>query len=308
MNKMYDVITALDICIDFLIGLGDTIPEFGQKEKIVDSYDVELGGSCCIFACQAAKLGLKTSGIGVAGKDSFGDIVLKKLSDSGVITDNIRIDSSIKTGMGAALCKKSGDRSILTYLGTIDAVVLEDYKDNLIMNTRHIHIGSYYLMKKLQPYYVEILKKAKQEGVSVSLDTNWDPEETWDSGIWDILPYVDIFLPNENEAKLITGESTIEDATRKLAATVPIIAMKLGKNGACAYNKDGFYKSDALNVKVIDTVGAGDSFDAGFVYGYLRGMGIADCLKMGCICGSLNTSMSGGIEGQPNEKNALSLF
>lgn len=308
MAPRYDAVTAMDICVDFLVRLGETVPEFGQKEKLVDGYEMELGGSCCIFACQAARLGLRTAGIGVVGDDFFGHLVLDKLRGAGVLTEHLRTDGSIQTGLGTILCKDDGDRAILTYMGTIDALAGGDVRDEILLNSRHLHIGSYYLMKRLQPHYPDIVRKAKKAGLTVSLDTNWDPEETWDSGIWDILPYVDIFLPNENEAKWISRKDTVEEAVDFLRQKVPIVAMKLGKHGACAYAGGNFYKAAPVDVKVVDTVGAGDSFDAGFVYGYLSGHAVEDCLKIGCICGSYNTSRAGGIAGQPGRETMLNVL
>lgn len=298
MAKEYDIITALDMCVDFLVHLGGVIPEFGQKEQIIRDYEVELGGSCGIFACQAAKLEMNTKGIGVAGADAFGALVLQKLVQAGVKTDSIRTDRFMKTGMGAALCKEDGDRAILTYLGTIDGVSPEDMTRDILESTRHVHVGSYYLMKKLQSHYPDILTIAKKAGATVSLDTNWDPDEVWDGGIWDVLPYVDIFMGNEYEACAITRKDAIKEAIEVLSGKVPIIAIKMGEKGAAVYTDGKEYMQPALKVKVVDTVGAGDSFDAGFVYGFLNRYDWQKCLQIGCLCGSYNTTRAGGISGQ----------
>lgn len=297
MNKKYDVITALDITADLIANMGNQIPEFGQKEKFLPDYGIEMGGSTCIFACQAAKLGLKAAGIGVAGDDVFGRLVVEKLKGSGVVTDHIRVDEGIKTGISVHVCVDN-DRTILTYLGTIDAVCAEDFTDSLLESSRHMHIGSYYLMKRLQPFYNDIVKRAKGYGMTISLDTNWDPDENWDGGIWDVLHYVDIFLPNENEAMAITGKKSPQAAAETLTGIVPVVALKKGKEGAAAYGGGREYFCEPLEVEVVDAVGAGDSFDAGFVYGFLKGYEIEKCLRIGCICGSMNTTRAGGIAGQ----------
>lgn len=297
MGKKYDVITVMDTCVDMLFSGKDVVPEFGQKEKLVEDYNLELGGSCCIFACQTAKLGLKTAGIGTVGQDVIGRLVLEKLRESGVLLEHIKIDQMRKTGIGVTLCAE-GDRAILTYIGSIDSADGSDVTDEILKNTRHIHIGSYYLMKKIQPCYRDIVLKAKEYGVSVSLDTNWDPDEKWDGGLWDILPYVDIFLPNENEAMAITKKDNIGDAISELSKIVPVICLKMGKRGAAAYFGGRMISEKPLDVKVVDAVGAGDSFDAGFIYGFLKGYVMEKCLKIGCICGSMNTTQAGGIAGQ----------
>lgn len=288
------------MCVDFLVDLGDIEPEFGQKEKLVKGYTLELGGSTSIFASQAAKLGLRSAGIGKVGDDVFGTIILEALSKTGVISDHIHKDPNIKTGVGVALCKKD-DRAILTYMGSIDALEKKDFDYSIIENTRHIHIGSYYLMKGLQPHYIDILQHAKQNGVTISLDTNWDPDERWESGIWDILPYVDIFLPNANEAMGITKMKTPADAFKMLADNVRIVAVKKGHEGSSAFHNGNEYVAAPLQITVADAVGAGDNFDAGFVYGFLSGKDITTCLKMGNICGALSATKHGGIAGQPQK-------
>ena len=299
LEKEFDVLTALDTCVDFLLDCGDTQPEFGQKEKLVRGYGFEMGGSACIFACQCSKLGLKTVGTGILGKDSMGEIVMKGLDDSKVITSFIRKSDAVKTGLGVSLTKDDGDRSILTYMGTIDKVESR-WLEELLPKTRHLHICSYYLHKNLQGSYKDIVRKARQNNTTVSLDTNWDPDENWDGGIKEILPYVDIFLPNENELMYITGRENAKDALLHLGEMVPVIAVKCGEKGAYVYNKGTIYECDAPKVKVADTVGAGDSFNGGFIYGMLSEMPIEQCLKAGIICGSFNVRYAGGILGQPS--------
>ena len=258
-----------------------------------------MGGSSCIFACQAAKLGLRTAGIGTIGNDSFGEFVQNKLQESGVKVDYIKTDDKIKTGVSVIL-RSGGDRAIVTYLGTNDAVSSADFNEDILKNSRHLHIGSYYLMKSLQPYYKDIVIKAKEYGMSISMDTNWDPDEKWDGGIWDVLEYVDIFLPNEKEALAITRKNNVDRAMDALSEIVPVVVLKLGKEGTRAYNCGQRYNTSSIDVNVVDAVGAGDSFDAGFVYGFLSGYDIEKCLKIACICGSLNTRAAGGTAAQPD--------
>jgi sugar/nucleoside kinase (ribokinase family) len=295
--KEYDVITAFDMCVDFIMDLGDTEPEFGQKEKLVNGYKLEMGGSACIFACQCAKLGLKTTGVGSIGLDSMGVFMLDCLSESGVDISHIR-KTPDNTGLTLCLNKDGGDRSILTYMGAMDTVK-QIWIEELLPKARHLHICSYYLLKSLQSSYPDILKAAKALGMTISLDTNWDPDEIWDGGIRDVLPYVDIFLPNENELMYVTGRDNVQDALRYAGEIVPTIAVKCGGDGAYAYCKGEIHKCKAMDVQVVDTVGAGDSFNGGFIYGFLSGLSIPDCLKAAVTCGSLNVRYNGGTKGQP---------
>lgn len=299
--KKYDVLTAFDLCVDFLIDLGQNNPEFGQKEKLVPDYSLEMGGSACIFACGCSKLGLSATGVGSLGSDSMGDFMRDTLEAQGVDISHIRQHEN-KTGLTLCLTKQVAnetDRAILTCLGAMD-VIEPSWIEALLTETRHVHVCSYFLLKSLQKEYPRLLSRAKEMGVTISLDTNWDPEETWDSGIQDILPYVDIFLPNEQELMNITGATNVQTALENLGKTVPIIVVKCGEKGAYAYCQGVTRHSQALQSEVIDTVGAGDSFNAGFIYGYLNQHTIQECVQIGTICGSLNTRFPGGIKGQPN--------
>lgn len=153
-------------------------------------------------------------------------------------------------------------------------------------------------MKKIQPYYPQILKKLKSSGATISLDTNWDPSEKWDSGIKHILQYVDVFLPNQNEAMAIAETNNLEEAIDILKSKIPIIALKRGKDGGTVYSGCEVYDAAAIDVPKVDAIGAGDSFNGGFIYGYLNGLNLGLCLQIGCICGSMNTRAEGGIKAQ----------
>jgi len=295
--KKYDVLTAFDICVDFLVDLGSTVPEFGQKEKLVDGYGLEMGGSACIFACQCAKLGLVTTGVGSVGHDSFGTFMRDCLEKGGVDTTNLR-PTDEKTALTLSLNKPDGDRGMLTYMGAIDTVEGQ-WLLELLPHTRHLHICSYFLLKKLQPAYPAILQKAKELGVTISLDTNWDPDETWASGVQEILPYVDIFLPNENELMLISRCDTVGAALKYAGQIVPTVVVKCGEEGAYAISNGNMYKHNAAKVTVADTVGAGDSFNGGFVYGFLKGLPVEECLRVATTCGSKSVTKPGGTAGQP---------
>lgn len=296
--KKYDIITALDLCVDFIVNCANVVPAFGQTEQIIENYHLALGGSSVIFACQAAKLGLKVAGVGSVGNDRFGEFILEQLKNSGVDISMIQVDQDIKTGMGLALTKNDGDRAILTYPGSIDGVEYKHFSSELVSSARHIHIGSYYLLHKIRPHYPDILKTAKALGTTVSLDTNWDPGGVWDSGVMQIMKYVDIFLPNVNEVCYISKVDSVDKAVEYMKHQVALLVVKKGKEGAEVFWGKESRRQPAAAANVIDTVGAGDNFDAGFVYGFLKGYDIDTCLKIGCIVGSKSTEMPGGTAGQ----------
>lgn len=296
--KKYDVITIGDSCVDMILRGKDIVPEFNQKEKIFDDYNIVMGGSTLIFASQCGRLGLKTVVAGKTGKDPFGKIIMDTLKRSNVCTDYMTMSEELKTGVTVALCKEH-DRAMLTYNGTIDAMKPEDIPWDALEQSKHLHIGSYFLLKSVQKKFPDMIDCIHKNNGTVSLDTNWDPEEKWESGLKDILPKIDIFFPNENEAMAITGESTAEKAIDVLKSVIPVVAVKLGANGAITYyqGKSGFFES--IDVPKVDAVGAGDSFDAGFVYGFITGEDMDTCTRMGNITGSLNIRGEGGTKTQP---------
>lgn len=297
MAKEYDVITFGDTCIDLVLTDRNMMPEFGQKEKLIENYSLEMGGSCCIFASQIAKLGLKTAVLGKVGRDEFGSIIKNTLKSYNVSTDYLKEDEHSKTGLTVIL-NKIVDRGMLTYNGTITAAGIDDFDESLFSNTRHLYIGSYFLMSNLQKHYPHLIDKLKENGATVSLDTNWDPDGNWDSGLWDILPKIDVFLPNENEIMAITHENILKNAIDKIKDKIPMVVVKRGKAGALAYCGGREYVADSLDMPVVDTVGAGDSFDGGFIYSLLKGYSMEDCLQTACICGSCSVRAYGGTRGQ----------
>jgi len=293
------VITFSDMCVDLIITGNDVIPQFGQVEKLVQDYTLELGGSCNIFACQAAKMGLRTAGMGRVGNDIFGQLILRRLHDCNVDTRLVEIDPSLKTGVGIALCPP-GDRAILTYIGTINAVFSSDITDEILKLTHHIHHASHFLHTNLQPDIADIFQRAHNFHVTTSLDPNWDPEGIWDGDLARILPHTDIFLPNEQEAIHISHKETVSQAAQYfLQKGVKSVVVKSGAKGAFAFihGEDFFCPVDPVSGG--DSIGAGDSFDAGFIAAWFRNHSLKDCLEYGNFCGRSVAAKIGGLTGQP---------
>jgi sugar/nucleoside kinase (ribokinase family) len=312
--KRYDVITLGDMCVDLIV-TGDVVPRFGQVEKLVDDYVVEMGGSCCIFACQAAKLGLRVGILGRVGDDGFGRLIVRRLTECGVDTSHVIVDPALKTGLGIALCQ-GDDRAILTYMGSICALRPEDVTDAFLASARHLHHGSFFLHTGLRPHLPHIFRRARALGLTLSLDPNWDPDERWNSTLAQALPLSDVFMPNDQEALHISGASSLADAVARFHARgVPIVTIKRGSDGAGVYAGQEAYECAVSPASGGDSVGAGDSFDAGFLAGWLRGLPLDQCLGIACQCGRSVASAIGGLKGQPTwetisestEKGALPL-
>jgi sugar/nucleoside kinase (ribokinase family) len=303
----YDILTFGDMCVDLTVTGEDVIPHFDQVEKLVGDYELEMGGSCNIFACQAARLGMRVGVVGRVGDDDFGRLVVRRLAECGVDVQHVSVDSSLKTGLGIALCQ-GNDRAILTYLGSINAVFPGDISDDLLRSARHVHHGSYFLHTHLLPAIPEIFRRARTLGLSTSLDTNWDPEEKWNGTLPDCLPLADVFLPNEQEALYISRTSSIDEALRFFQGLgVAITAVKQDEKGALVDARGERHVCVLPPVTGGNSIGAGDSFDAGFLAGWLRGLPLDQCLQIACQCGREVAATVGSLSNQPNWATAIHL-
>jgi sugar/nucleoside kinase (ribokinase family) len=141
-----------------------------------------------------------------------------------------------------------------------------------------------------------LFRRIKAAGLTISLDTNDDPDDQWQGGLLEALGYVDVFLPNAREAQKVAGTSDIESAIDKLAKRVPLVVVKMGEAGAVAQRGHERFTSPAVKVDFVDPVGAGDSFDAGFLSQYVRGADLPTCLAWGNRAGAFSTTMPGGTE------------
>ena len=157
-------------------------------------------------------------------------------------------------------------------------------------------MSSLFLQRELLPHVPELFRRMKSAGLTTSLDTNDDPDDRWDSALEEILPHVDILLPNEREAMKISQAGDVETALSRLAQKVGTVVVKIGAGGAIAIRAAHRFTAPAVPVTVVDPVGAGDSFDAGFLHQFLRGADLTTCLAYGNLCGAFSTTDCGGTE------------
>ena len=298
---MFDVLVAGEINPDLILS-GNVIPEFGQVEKLVVAATLTIGSSSAIFACGAARLGLKVAFIGVCGEDVFGRFMLDEMSRRGVDVSNVIIRSNGQTGLSVIL-NDQVDRAILTHPGLIADLQASDISDELLRQSRHLHVASYFLQTKLQPDLPNLFRRAHSLGLTTSLDTNYDPSEKW-TGFDELLAVTNVFLPNEREAVSLSGESNANLAAEGLGSRVEALGIKLGAEGALGVRDGVRVRVASIPVNVEDTVGAGDSFDAGFLYGYLNSWSLEKSLRLACVCGALSTQQAGGTNGQPTLEQA----
>ncbi|MEQ7123776.1 carbohydrate kinase family protein [Actinopolymorpha sp. B11F2] len=295
-----------ELNVDIVVSGAGAVPTFGQHEQLVDDCRVTLGSSSAIFACGVRRLGHTTAMVGVVGDDLFGTAVRDALRQRQVDTSAVVVDPSIPTGVTVIL-NPGHDRALLTFPGSIGATRRDHVPDALLRGARHLHVGSVFLQRDLRPGLPRLFDDARAAGLSTSFDPNWDPTGRW-SDLLPLLPHADIIFVNEQEAAALTGGLAAAHAAVALGRQMrpdSTVVVKRGAQGALtvrAGRADDTWSVPALGVGVVDTTGAGDSFDAGFIHGALSGRSLPECLAAGAACGSLSARASGGTAAQPDER------
>jgi ribokinase len=291
-----DVLVIGDANPDLLL-TGDAVPEFGQAETLVDGADLVLGGSAAIVACGLARLGVATALAATIGDDLYGGFVRDALVERGVDVRWLRTDPSLATGLSVVL--SVGDRAILTYPGTIATTGPEVLDEDLLADVRHVHSASYFLQPRLAPHLPHVLALARGGGATTSVDTNFDPARAW-LGVRPLLEQTDVLMPNATELLALTGRRDVEEAAGVALDLGCRVALKDGAAGGVLWEtRDAVHRVPAPATTPVDTTGAGDSFDAGFVSAMLDGLPGEECLARAVHCGSLSTRAIGGTAGQP---------
>jgi sugar/nucleoside kinase (ribokinase family) len=279
-----------------------------EEETLVQAFRLTLGSSSAIFAHNLAVLGTKVGMVAKVGDDVLGKTALDWLADSGTDVSRVsKTSAGIATGLSVILTQPE-HRFILTYPGAIFELSFADLDLDYIFSARHLHLSSYFLQRALRPDIAELFRRAKANGLSTSLDTNDDPEGKWASDLLGVLPFVDILFPNEREAKKMTGTDNAEKAIGKLAEICPMVAVKLGAKGALLQRGASRWQLNGSRVETKDSVGAGDSFDAGFIHRFLQGGSPEECLVYADRAGAFSTTCEGGTEAFRDRDAVKSFF
>jgi sugar/nucleoside kinase (ribokinase family) len=293
-----DLLVLGDVNPDVVVRSPGVEVRFGQVEQLVESAALSLGGSGAIVAMGSARLGLRVGLCAVVGADDLGALVLSQLHDRRVGVEHLVSTTAAPTGM-SVIVDRGDDRAVLTAAGAIPLLSADLLAGLPDQPARHVHAASYYLMS---PEYREALpgalRRFRAAGVTTSLDTNWDPQGQWDLG--DVLEQTDVFLPNEAELMAVAGSPVIDRAVDLIGEHGCEVAVKRGRAGAVARAADRIYRLPRTPpVDFVDAVGAGDTFDAGYLAGRLAGRDPGGCLAMAVIAGTLSTRAAGGTAGQP---------
>lgn len=303
----FDVTVVGELNLDLILyGLPEELTP--EREHLADRLTLTLGSSSAIFAHNLAVLGSRVGFISRIGDDALGQISLERLAAGGVdVSRVVKVSGTAATGL-TVIYPHPRCRHIVTYPGTMFEMCFEDLDLDYLASARHFHLSSFFLHRALRSRILRLFKRMKNAGLSISLDTNDDPNDLWDGELREVLRCLDVFLPNDREAKKIAGVDDLESAVERLAELVPVVAVKLGPEGSMARRSREAVTSPPLSVEAVDPVGAGDSFNAGFIHQYVRGADLPTCLAYGNLAGAFSTTRPGGTEAFRDRKHFKQFF
>ena len=296
MNKQtnFDLSVVGELNLDLVLyGLPDHFEL--DREHLASDLRITLGSSSAIFAHNFALLGNRVGFNSAIGGDPLGELCLSRLAESGVDLSAVRRFTGKQTGLTVILPRPQ-KRFILTYPGVMADMRFEDLDLNHVFSARHLHLSSYFLQRALRPRVADLFRLAKQAGLSTSLDTNDDPEDRWERDVLNVLQWVDVLLPNEREACRLAHRDDPLRAAEFLAEKVSLVVVKRGETGVLARQGRELFEALPPKTETVDTIGAGDSFDAGFLHQFIRGAKLEECLRFGNLTGALSTTRQGGTE------------
>jgi sugar/nucleoside kinase (ribokinase family) len=259
-------------------------PTWGT-EVVTKSMDWRPGGVANALL-SLSSLGIGATALANIGSDTIGDEMVSILKESGVDVRHVKRSENVRTAVCVGLGREDGERSFVTYLGH-----LELFDIDLVLNQRdawkeaqYILISGYFLLPALGfEGTMRLIDKVHSESKQVILDVGWDtsgwPHSTVQM-VLQLVKNVDVFLPSLNEAQEISGESSPESCLGRLYEHCPgSVIIKLGEAGCIAKTEEGTFQHPAFPIKALDTTGAGDSFNAGVIFGFLNEWGVDKTLR-----------------------------
>ena len=297
---MIDIACVGILVADVLTKTVDKFPQKGLLEQ-VDSIELFSGGNAMTASINIKKIGLKTAIIGKIGNDSFGDFLESCLIKSGVETKGLSRDNNAQTSTSVLFSDKDGERTFFHWVGANGTFSINDVNWDVIDDAKIVFVTGTYLLNTFDgKETVEFLKKCKEKNKITALDVCWDSKGKWGELLNDAMPYIDIFMPSIDEAKMIAGKEEPEEmADVFFKRGVKKVVIKLGKDGCYvreSKDSEGIVVP-SYKVKAVDTTGAGDSFCSGFLSAYAKGNSFLECAQFANATGAHNVMAKGATTG-----------
>lgn len=302
-EKRWDLYVYGDVNIDIVIPGVEKFPKPGQEDE-VPVMETFVGGGGALLALGMGKLGLHPVFQGEVGDDCYGAFIRKIFRENNIDDSLLRTSKTQKTGISLSFTNEK-DRSFLTYRGTNESINIDTVDVEKVNDASHIHVTGY-AGSTNHDSYLRFLRRIQEETqATVSFDVGWDSTGEWKREIYQLFPYIDVLFMNETEARHYGRKHNAKEAALDFAAYCGLAVIKLGKQGSIAVKGKDIYEAAAYTVEAIDTTGAGDSFNAGFLYGFLKGKSPEDSLRCGNGCGALSVTALGGNTGFPTESRLM---
>lgn len=272
----------------------------GQGIALIDEIRITAAGTSAGTSVDLAKLGCKVTAVGAVGNDEMGNILIGILNRHGVNTKYIVRKDGVQTSGTILPIRPNGERPALHVMGSNASFCFDDVPVDLIAKADFVHVGGFYLMPKFDgPDTVKTLKLAKSSGAITTMDILGVKQEKMAEKIAPCMPYLDYFMPNLEEAGMITGLSDPDEMCKYfLSAGAKNVILKMGERGSLILSSNGErIRVPAFKVKLVDTTGCGDAWSAGFIAGLSLNMSISKAAQLGSACGSLVASGLGSDAG-----------
>jgi len=292
-------VTCLGVLVADLVARPvDHCPEKG-KLLPVEEMRLHTGGGAANTAVVLRRLGVSSAVIGRVGTDELGDFVIKSLGREGVDVAGIRRDREKGTGCSMVLTAPDGERSFISTMGANLALSGGDINWEGLQTSRILHLGYAMLLPALSGESAALLlKKARELGLTTSVDTAWDYTGCWWESLAPCLPYTDLLFPSLTEAQMLTGRSEPGEMARVfLEAGVGVVAIKRGEMGSYVCNREVEFHVPPFAVRCVDATGAGDAYVAGFLAGHLQGLTLEETARLANAAGALATTATGATGG-----------
>ena len=280
-----------------LSGIAANGPVIGTEQAFAQE-DMVLGSSTAIACVLMQRLGLKTALSASVGDDPAGVFCLDTLRREGVNCDPVVIDPDQATGVTYSITYPT-DRMLLTRLGTMGTFAAGHVDQSWISRARHVHSGSFFILGALRPGLSGLFAAARAAGATTSLDFGWDITGKWDcEALAAVLPHTDVVFPNQDELAAVTGCTDIDEGVAVLHRMgASEVVVKLGPEGSLVSCDGTIVRHAGFAVDPVDTTGAGDALNAGYIFARLAGWPAEDRLRMGNACGAITVNSVGGTGG-----------
>lgn len=298
------IVVAGSVMVDLLMAPLSRIPRWDEN-AFVETVHLHVGGLAANAAVCLAHLGAPVDVVARLGDDPFGEMIHERLQTAGVNCQHLGRDACRSTSLAFGFVGEQGQRLFVVSLGANASLSQRDFQRINWKNVGFLHLGGFFHLPGVESELHKLLPRIRRRSVQISLDLAWDPNNRWMEPLRPLLPHLDFIFPNEKQTQRLTGQRVVRQGAQILReAGVRAVIVKLGARG-CYVDGDawqGFVS--AFPVQVVDTTGAGDNFDAAFLYGLQTGWNLQTCARFASVVAAASTRAYGAAAALPSRAEA----